>query len=64
MSPGNGIGTRRDLVRAQQWLSLAAASGSQLAQDELAQLEPQLTPEEVAEAQRLAFEWRSQHPQR
>ena len=52
-----GRGTRRSLVKAHQWLNIAASSGSRRAREVLAELESSLSPEEIAEAEFLAWEW-------
>jgi uncharacterized protein len=52
------LGVSQDLVRAHMWYNLAAAHGYQdgaKSRDRLAQL---LTPAEIAEAQKLAREWK------
>jgi TPR repeat protein len=55
-----GTGVTKDYVQAYKWLSLAAAKGDNRADDariNLASAERFLTPEQVAEAQRLAHEF-------
>jgi TPR repeat protein len=66
---GDGRGVRRDLVQSHKWLNLAVAgfgerdakrrdvaiSGRNLA-------ESKMTPNQIAEAQRLAQEWLAEHP--
>ena len=54
----NGQGVPRDHVRAQMWLNLAAARGYQEAikyRDIIAQ---RMTPGQLAEAEKLAREWK------
>ena len=56
-----GTGMTKDYVHAYKWLSLAAAKGDDRADDariNLASAERFLTPEQVAEAQRLAHEFK------
>ncbi len=56
-----GTGVSKDYVQAYRWLNLAAAQGGALADDarvSLAAAERYLTPEQVAEAQRLAREFK------
>ena len=54
----NGLGVPQDHVRALMWFNLAAAQGKEGAaafRDLVARL---MTPEQIAEAQRLASEWK------
>jgi hypothetical protein len=44
-------------VQAYKWLSLAQQSGYKDSQQALDWLKPQMTSEQIAEAQRLAKEW-------
>ncbi len=58
-----GTGVTKDYVQAYKWLDLAAAKGDDRADDarvNLASAERFLTPEQVAEAQRLAHEFKPQ----
>ncbi len=58
---GKGQGVLQDHVQAHMWASLAAAQNQETAtllRDGLAE---QMTPEQIAEAQRLAREWMAQH---
>jgi TPR repeat protein len=48
-----GQGVARDLVEAYKWLSLAATQGDQTARQGLAEIERKMTPDQIAEAQRL-----------
>jgi TPR repeat protein len=52
-----GQGVPQDYVLADMWLSLAAAKGYQCA-DKCDALAAKMTPEQIAEAQRLAREWK------
>jgi TPR repeat protein len=55
----NGLGVPQDHVRALMWLNLSAAQGKEGAatfQDLVARL---MTPTQIAEAQKLAREWKS-----
>jgi len=54
----NGEGVRRNYVRAYMWLSLAAKQGYKRAVSSQGQLEREMTPGELAEAERFAREWR------
>jgi TPR repeat protein len=60
-----GTGVTKDYVQAYKWLNLAAAKDDERADDariNLASAERFLTPEQVAEAQRLAHEFRPHKP--
>ena len=62
-----GQGVPKDYVQAYKWFNLAAAKGGQRADDariNLASAERYLTPEQVAEAQRLAREFKPHKTQR
>lgn len=53
-----GRGVKQDLVEAAKWLTLAAAAGVQDARPVLAQVEAQLTKEQLGEARYRAVHWR------
>ncbi len=53
-----GQGVPQDDVQARMWLNLAAAQGNELARINRDRLTQQMTPVQLAEAQRLAREWR------
>ena len=53
-----GRGVPQDYVRALIWLNLAAASGIECAARISACLTAKMTPAQIAEAQRLAREWK------
>ena len=55
----NGKGVRRNYVRAYMWLSLAAKQGYKRAVSSQGQLEREMTPGELAEAERFAREWKA-----
>lgn len=54
----DGDGVPQDRVQAHMWFSLAAVQGSELAGASLIELTKQMTPAQIAEAQRLAREWK------
>lgn len=54
----NGKGVPQDYVRAHMWFSLAAAQGEQRAVKTLEMAEPRMTPAQIAEAQKLARDWK------
>jgi TPR repeat protein len=53
----------QDPVLAYMWFSLAAAGGIESDNNVLDQLATKMTPEQIAEAQRLAREWKPQPEQ-
>ncbi|HSM70197.1 MAG TPA: hypothetical protein VK851_01515, partial [Anaerolineales bacterium] len=57
----NGFGVPKDFVRAYMWSSVAAASGGNMAQENLESFTDYMTPGQVAEAQRLSREWMVKH---
>lgn len=52
---------RSDLINAHKWFNLAAMMGNIEARSYRAELAREMTPDEVAEAQRLAREYLSTH---
>ena len=54
----NGEGVRRNYVQGYMWLSLAAKQGYKRAVSSQGQLEREMTPGELAEAERFAREWK------
>ena len=53
-----GRGVPQDYVLAHMWFSLAAAQGEQRADQVLAMAEQRMTPAQIAEAQKLARDWK------
>lgn len=53
-----GQGLQQNAVLAYLWYSLSAKQGDKKAAESLGQLAKQLTPEQVAEAQKLLSEWK------
>lgn len=51
-----GRGVPRDLVQAYRWLNLATAQGHDGAKEYLALVAEQMTPQQIAEAQKLSAE--------
>ena len=58
----NGRGVPKDYVLAYMWSNLAAAQGNIPAGLRRDRLEEQMTPEQIAEAQRMSREWLKAHP--
>jgi TPR repeat protein len=56
-----GDGVPQDYVLAHKWLNLAAMNGSDRARSIRAEIAGCMTAAEIAEAQRLAREWRQTH---
>ena len=48
----------QDYVRAHMWFSLSAAQGEQVAVKTLEMAERRMTPVQIAEAQKLARDWK------
>ncbi len=58
----DGRGVPQDYVLAHMWFNIAAANGLTGAGDERDILGRSMTPQQIAEAQRLAREWIAAHP--
>ena len=58
---GDGLGVLQDHVQAHMWANLAAAQNQGSAIKFRAALAKDMTPEQIAEAQRLTREWLAQH---
>ena len=54
----SGSGVPQDYVIAQKWLNLAAAGGDEEAIKYREMIAPRMTPAQIAEAQKLAREWK------
>jgi len=54
----NGRGVTQDYVQAHMWYNLAAARGKSLVREFRDLLAEKMTPAQIAEAQKLAGEWR------
>ena len=59
---GTGLGVRENDVLAYMWSNLSAAQGDETAQRNKDRAESQMTPEQIAEGQRLTREWIAAHP--
>jgi TPR repeat protein len=53
-----GYGVPQDYVRAHMWCNLSAAHGFGAAKSCRAEVEKNMTPAQIAEAQKLAREWK------
>ncbi len=58
---GLGEGVPQDFVRAYLWFDIAAAQGDKTAQKSRDIIASRLTPDQIAEAQHMALEWRARH---
>lgn len=54
----NGEGVPKDLVLAYMWFNLAAAQGHEFGKNNRDNLEEQMTPAQIAEAQKLSRDWK------
>ena len=54
-----GQGVPRDYIQAHMWFDLAVANGNEMARDGLDLVTKEMTPAHIAEAQRLAREWKA-----
>jgi uncharacterized protein len=54
----NGLGVQQDYVTAHMWFNLAAARGNRDAEKDRNIIAAQMTPARIAEAQKLAREWK------
>jgi TPR repeat protein len=57
----NGLGVRQDYVIAHMWFNLAVAGGLTDATKNREAAAAKMTPVQIAEAQRLAREWKVTH---
>ncbi len=53
-----GHGVPQDYVQAHMWFNLTAARGDKLAKENRDIVAKQITPAQIAEAQRLAWDWK------
>ncbi len=58
----NGLGVWRNTIQAYMWVTVSAAQGFENAEKGQEFLEKKMTPNEIAEAQRLAQEWKPKKP--
>jgi len=59
---GNGNGVLQDYVKAHMLWNVASVNRSQEAKSNRDIVEKRMTPEQIAEAQKLAREWMEKHP--
>jgi len=53
-----GVGVLQDYIRAHMWYNLAATNGDEIARKIRVAITNKMTPDQVAEAQKLARQWR------
>lgn len=58
----DGLGINENHIAAYKWYSLAAVQGDEKVSEWIDQLEKQMSPEEIAEAQKQTAEWLAAHP--
>jgi TPR repeat protein len=58
----NGLGGPQDVVQSHMWYSLAAGNGYEIATGYRNDLAKQMTPAQIAEAQKRAREWKPKNP--
>ena len=56
-----GQGVTQDYIAAHMWFSLAAAQGDEMSREERDRVAKAMSPAQIAEAQRLAREWMTNH---
>jgi hypothetical protein len=61
---GKGLGVIQDHVEAHKWFNLVGINGDEDGRKNMEKIEKLMTPEQIAEAQRLAKEWMERHPQK
>jgi TPR repeat protein len=55
---GTGTGVPKDYVLAYRWYSLAVAQGDKISKDDLNNIIKEMTPAQIAEAQKLSREFK------
>ncbi len=58
-----GLSVPQDIVQAHMWFDLAVEHGDERAKINRAIAASQMTPDQIAEAQRMAREWMAKHQQ-
>ena len=56
-----GYGVERDYVEAHRWFNIAGVAGHEMAMDDQGSVTKQMTPTQIAKAQKLALEWLAGH---
>lgn len=60
---GNGIEVEQNMIEAYMWFSIAGAAGDRESRDHRATLAKYMTPVEIADAEKRAKAWTSEHTQ-
>jgi TPR repeat protein len=58
-----GLGVQQDYIQAHMWFNLAGAAGDAKGIKERDEIASKMTPDQIAEAQRLAREWKPKSSQ-
>ncbi len=58
----DGEGVPQDYAQAHMWFNLAAAQGGKDATERRDKVTKSMTPDQIAEAQKLSREWMEKHP--
>ena len=58
----DGLGVPKDYVQAHKWFNLAASHGSHISTMNREEIAAKMTPAQIAEAQKLAREWKPAKP--
>lgn len=56
-----GLGVLSDNMKAHMWFNIAGANGLELGAEKRVEIEKEMTPAQIAEAQKLAREWMQKH---
>jgi len=57
----NGLGVEQDNVQAHKWYNIAGTNEDEIGRKSKDDVEKQMNPDQIAEAQRLAKEWMEEH---
>jgi uncharacterized protein len=57
-----GDGVPQDYIQAHRWFNISSANGNPEAENLRNTVSKEMTPEQIAEAQKLAKEWFEKHP--
>jgi TPR repeat protein len=57
----NGLGVEQDYVQAHKWYNIAGTNGDETGRKSKDDVEKQMNPDQIKEAQKLAREWMEEH---
>jgi TPR repeat protein len=60
----DGLGVERNKLEAHKWFNLANSRGNKNAARALAEIEIDMTQDQIAQAQKLARDWSASHAQK